>query len=31
MVEDDEFVNMDELDDDEGEGDVGQMDDKQWE
>ena len=31
MVEDDEFVDTDESDDDEGEGDVGRMDDKQWE
>ena len=31
VVEDDEFVNTDESDDDEGESNVGWMDDKQWE
>jgi len=31
VVEDEEFVDTDELDSDEGEGDVGWMDDKQWE
>ena len=31
VVEDGEFVDTDESDDDEGEGDVGRMDDKQWE
>ena len=31
VVEDDKFVDTDELDDDEGESDVGWMDDEQWE
>ena len=31
VVEDDEFVNMDQSDDNKGEGDVSWMDDKQWE